>query len=248
MKSRLASWLAMALLGGACAAPGAHPLDSLDLPVGTTQVLLATTAGWDAPLAEVRRFERIGGVWRSVGGTAAAAVGRHGLGWGIGLHRDGEGPRKQEGDGRAPAGVFRLGPAFGYASAPPAGSRMSYRQATARDYFVDDVDSADYNRWRRIPEGEPNDPSSRWRSFERMRLRSDAYEHGIVVGHNPARIPGRGSAIFVHVWAGPGKGSSGCLVMAKDDLLGVLRWLRDEAAPVLVQVPQHELPRLHCAR
>lgn len=244
MRSPLSSVLA--LLAAACAAPRSCELDGLGLPAATTQVVLSTTADWDATAATVRCYERTSAGWQRIGEPIAAAVGRSGLGWGAGLHRDGSGPIKREGDGRAPAGVFRLGPAFGYASAPPPGCGMAYRQATARDYFVDAVDSPDYNLWCRIPAGEPNEPGARWSSFERMRLRSDAYRYGLVVGHNPARIAGRGSAIFVHLWGAPGEASSGCLVMAEADLLRVLGWLRGDAEPLLVQVPAAELPRLRC--
>ena len=49
------------------------------------------------------------------GEAIPAVVGRNGLAWGRGVRTDlpaGE-PQKREGDGRAPAGIFKLGPAFG---------------------------------------------------------------------------------------------------------------------------------------
>ena len=53
-------------------------------------------------------------------------------------------PQKQEGDGRAPAGVFRIGTAFGYAdSARPA---LPYQAMTASDYCIDVNGSPLYNR------------------------------------------------------------------------------------------------------
>ena len=42
--------------------------------------------------------------------AAPVSVGRNGAAWGLGLHAaQPQGPQKQEGDGRAPAGVFTLG-------------------------------------------------------------------------------------------------------------------------------------------
>jgi zinc D-Ala-D-Ala dipeptidase len=55
-------------------------------------------------------------------------VGRNGLAWGIGVVptddaqvRSESAPVKREGDGRAPAGIFALSTAFGYASEPLRG-------------------------------------------------------------------------------------------------------------------------------
>ena len=90
--------------------------------------------------------------WQPVGEAIPVRVGRNGLGWGVGLHVDGvTGVQKLEGDGKAPAGVFPLGTVFGYADQPPAGVQMPYRAAGERDYFIDAVDSPDYNRWRSTP-------------------------------------------------------------------------------------------------
>ncbi|MFN3243745.1 MAG: L,D-transpeptidase [Planctomycetota bacterium] len=222
----------------ACAAPP-PTLERVAIPPATRQVVLVTNEHWAATDARLQRFERDGGGgWRQVGGPVAVTVGRSGFGWGLGLHRDGEGPIKNEGDGRAPAGVFELGTAFGYAADAPAGCRVAYRAAGERDYFVDDAGSTDYNRWRRIPDGEANDPKARWQSCERMRRDDHQYEFGMVVEHNDACVPGRGSAIFLHVWQQPGAPTSGCTAMARSDLLALLRWLDPTARPLLVQAPR----------
>lgn len=237
-----------ALVPPACSVAPERAVADLGLPAATTQVLLVTTGGWTDIAATAVCLERTAAGWRRVGDAMPAQVGKGGLGWGVGLHEDGDGPQKREGDGRAPAGVFTIGTAFGYAEAPPAGVTLPYRTATARDYFVDDPQSPDYNRWRRIPEGEANDPSQHWGSCERMRRDDPLYEYGAVVGHNVApTIAGRGSAIFLHVQSGPGAPTAGCTAMAKDDLLRLLRWLRPDAAPLLVQVPLAQLPTLRLA-
>jgi len=245
MKRHLVSVALVALLAAACGtAPTSLPAH-LQVPASTTQVLLSTTAGWDQTAATVQRLERTSQGWRAAGPPIAAQVGRSGLGWGLGHHQDGDGPTKREGDGRAPAGAFALGPAYGYAPAPPEGVAMPYRTATERDYFVDAADADAYNTWQRIPEGAANDPSARWSSFERMRRDDDLYELGVVVQHNsPEPVPGRGSAIFLHIWSSPASPTSGCTAMARADLLTVMRWLRPEAEPWLIQVPLPELATL----
>jgi len=232
-------WLVLAV---SCSAPPSYSLPIERIPVATDQVVLVVTDGWDPSRGWLQRWQRRPDAgWRSVGPGHQVSIGRSGLGWGLGLHQDGEGPRKHEGDGRSPAGLFRLGHAFGYAPSAPDGVRLAYRSADERDYFVDDVDSADYNRWRRIPEGQPNDPKARWQSCERMRRDDHVYEFGIVVEHNDACVPGRGSAIFVHVWQQPGATTSGCTAMSREDLLELLRWLDPDAQPLLLQVPESEL-------
>lgn len=229
----------------ACSLAPERSLSGLELPPSTTQVLLSMTAGWNATAATLVCLERDGAGWRRVGAPIAARVGDNGLGWGVGLHLDGDGPKKQEGDGRAPAGVFALGSAFGYAAAAPDGVTFPYRQATERDYFIDDVDAAAYNQWVRIEATLANEPGRHWQSFEHMRRDDMQYEVGMVICHNTAaRVPGRGSAIFLHVWKNPDNTTSGCTAMAKADLLRVMAWLRRDAEPRLIQLPRSELPRL----
>jgi len=241
-----ASCLLVPLLAG-CSLSPERAVHDLGLPEQTNQVLLSTTRGWTDTAATVLCLERDGDSWRRIGDPIAARVGGNGLGWGIGLHVDGSGPKKHEGDKRAPAGVFELGDAFGYATTSPAGVTFAWRQATARDYFVDDSESPAYNRWVRLEEPAPNEPRRHWRSFEHMRRDDMQYEVGMIVGHNTATpVPGRGSAIFLHVWKNPENTTGGCTAMAKDDLLRVMAWLRPEARPLFVQVPDQELARLSC--
>lgn len=241
-------WLPAVLLLTACATAPPPDLAALALPAATTQVLVSTTDDWDSSAATLRCFERDANGWHQVGEPIAAQVGRNGLGWGLGLAADrADAPPKREGDGKAPAGIFRLGPAFGYADAPPPQCHLPYRVATARDYFVDAADSPDYNQWRHIDDAEPNEPSRHWSSCERMRRDDDLYEFGVVVQHNmPSPIAGRGSAIFLHIWPGPQRPTSGCTAMSRADLLRLLRWLRPDAEPLLVQAPRALLPQLRC--
>lgn len=233
-------FLILTMLPACAVAPTFGPFA---VPPTTTQLLLSTTTDWDSTAATVVRLERTADGWRQVGGPIAARVGRSGLAWGIGLHREGApGPQKREGDGKAPAGLFTLGPAFGYADTPPPGTSLPYRVATARDYFVDGVDSPDYNSWQHIAADLPNEPGTRWSSCERMRRDDALYEFGVVVGHNmPHAIAGRGSAIFLHVWSGAEGATAGCTAMARQDLLGLLAWLRPDCQPLLLQAPQSAL-------
>jgi D-alanyl-D-alanine dipeptidase len=224
----------------------AQSLDYLKLPAATTQILLVTTLDWDTSSASLQRMEKKATHWQPVGTAIPVRVGRNGLGWGIGLHVDGTvGVQKKEGDGKAPAGIFPLGTAFGYAEQPVLPLHIPYRVASERDYFIDAVDSSDYNRWRTLAPPQANEPKQHWQSFERMRRADHQYEYGMIVGHNLfPTLAGRGSAIFLHVWLNPETATSGCTAMAATDMQMVLAWLTLQANPLLVQIPVDQLTGL----
>ena len=205
------------------------------------QIISVVTDQWNSTTGTLSRFERNADGWKRVGDPIAVTVGKKGLGLGLGLHPTNlEGPQKREGDRRAPAGVFRLESAFGTAAMTlPA---FPYRGTTASDFWVDDPKSRYYNQWVNI-----GDPQVRrdWKSAETLRRRDGIYEAVIVVAHNRGPVvPGRGSAIFMHQWYGPGVATIGCTAMAKGDLMSLLRWLDASQQPVLVQAPRELLPQL----
>jgi len=149
-------------------------------------------------------------------------------------------PVKREGDGKAPAGIFRLASMFGYAPQPPAGWRMPYVSLTPSSECVDDSKSKFYNRVidRAIV-------SSDWNSSEQMLRTDKRYRWGIVVSHNanPA-IPGRGSCIFMHIWGGPGEATVGCTAMQREQIESVLSWLDRTRLPLLIQLPSPQYNKL----
>lgn len=220
----------------AAAALGANALAAQPPAPASLQAVVVQTDGWEATTARVQLWQRAdpAAPWRAASPVLQAVVGRGGLGWGRGLHADGgAGPLKREGDGRAPAGVFRLAFAFGYAAEAPW-IRIPYRHASAVSRCVDDGASARYNQWVEADSTVVPD----WNSHEVMRRADELYRWGIWVEHNgdPAR-PGAGSCIFMHHWGGPAVPTVGCTAFAPADLETILRWLDPDAQPVLVQLP-----------
>jgi L,D-peptidoglycan transpeptidase YkuD (ErfK/YbiS/YcfS/YnhG family) len=185
--------------------------------------------------AEVWLLERgtEGSPWKIIAGPLAANVGRNGTGWGRGepaLPNPGGYPDKQEGDGRSPAGIFRLQGAFGTAAQAPVGVRLPWLECTDTLRGVDDAKSKYYNRI--VDEEAITDKD--WDSAEIMRREDGLYETGLVIGHNPDRVPGAGSCIFLHIWKGPGQGTAGCTALAPGDVRQILMWLDPAREPRLV--------------
>ena len=108
----LALLLAAAMTLTACATRADRAGGSAVQP----QLVLVTTADWNATQGRLQRYLFEGGRWLAVGAPVEVSIGRNGAAWGRGLRAtpsDG-GPLKREGDGRAPAGLFAIGTAFGY--------------------------------------------------------------------------------------------------------------------------------------
>jgi D-alanyl-D-alanine dipeptidase len=210
------------------------------------QLIVVTTRGWDDVPGVLRRFERkrTRGVWARVGADVPVAVGRNGLGWGLGLvdTSGSPGPLKKEGDGKAPAGLFALHSAFGFAPREEARwLRLHYLPLTPSVECVDDPKSNFYNR---VMNRDRMVSTVDWNSSERMRS-IEGYRWGVFVGHNDEPpVAGRGSCIFLHVWAGPGQGTAGCTASEEASLTELLRWLDPKKRPLLLQLPESEYARL----
>ena len=209
-------------------------------PSDARQLVVVATREWGDSSGTLRRFAR-GNVreqWREEGGAVPVKIGRAGMAWGLGLHTNpSAGPRKIEGDKKAPAGVFHLTAVFG-SDAKPAGVTLPYIRVVPGIEAVDDPDSRYYNRI--VDRARIAHPD--WLSSERMRGTYGDYRLGIVVAHNPNCQPRAGSCIFLHVWRNPWRGTSGCTAMPLDAIAELQRWLVPEARPVLMQAPREFLP------
>lgn len=238
----------------ALAAPGdAHAADAATMDASapwaqSRQMVVVTTAGWDATQGELRRFERdAAGTWREAGAAVPVVIGRTGAAWGTGLHAmpaGDDGPVKHEGDGRSPAGVFTIGEAFGYAPAATTGLR--YEALDANDWCVD-IDGSPY--YNRIVDSSDVGADAVKDSTEPMRRDLHAngdqrYRLGFVIDNNPRNARGAGSCIFGHLWKSPDSTTAGCTAMAPASMETLLRWLDADRRPVFVLLPAAEYARL----
>ena len=206
----------------------------------TKQLLVVTTNNWSTSAGSLQRYERDNKRWVQVGKAIDIKLGRNGLGWGIGLHEVPKDAKimKKEGDGKAPAGIFRLKQAFGYA---PFKIDYPYEVYKETDHCVDDVNSKYYNKIVDSTKIERD-----YKSHERMKFPKDYYKYGIVVDHNgitegAKSKRGAGSCIFIHIKGVP---TAGCTVMNESQIQEVLRWLDPIAEPLLVQGTQKDIHSL----
>ena len=244
-RSLRAFGLAALMACGANACATGQPASAPQAWRDARQLVLVVTDGWDATTGTLQRFELRDGRWQTASTPSPISVGRNGAAWGLGLHpAQSGGPQKQEGDGRAPAGVFTLGEAFGYAG--EAATAMPYRPMQATSYCIDVPDSPLYNR---IIDTRTEGEAAAKGSTEPMRLDlhnngDPRYREGLVIGHNPTATPRAGSCIFAHLWRTPGEPTAGCTAMAAETMDGMLAWLRPDARPVFVLLPRAEYERL----
>lgn len=209
------------------------------------QLVLVTTANWDANEGELRTFTRTAQGWQLAAPAFAITIGRAGSAWGIGLHPASDaGPQKKEGDGRSPAGVFRIGDAFGYASS--ADTALPYKAMTDADYCIDVSASPLYNRIvdKRVV-GEKAIEGSTEPMRRDIHVNGDhRYKLGFVIEHNSEGLAARGSCIFAHIWKEPGAPTAGCTAMDESAMQRLLAWLDPKQQPVFVLLPIAEYERL----
>lgn len=131
---------------------------------------------------------------------------------------------KSEGDGGTPCGRFPLRRLFYRPDreTAPATSLPVLPLAQDLGWCDDPADPANYNKLVRLPFTP---------SHERMWRDDGLYDLVIEVGYNDApAVPGRGSAIFVHLARPDFRPTEGCVALSRDDLLAVLAAVGPESA------------------
>ena len=168
------------------------------------RLVLVTTQGMDRLSARLRRFERAeaGAPWRALGPAEHAVVGRSGLAWGHGFRANARAdePVKREGDGRSPAGFFRIGRGFGVPATARPGDLVLRPAATL---CVDDPASPDYNRIVPFRAGLAGEDMGA----------EPLYRRGLVIDYPGDAAARAGSCIFLHVWRSSGQGTAGCVAL-----------------------------------
>jgi L,D-peptidoglycan transpeptidase YkuD (ErfK/YbiS/YcfS/YnhG family) len=143
--------------------------------------------------------KRVLGPWR-------ARVGRRGLS-----------ANRHEGDGTTPIGTFGIGPVV-YGLDPNPGVRLRYHRLGCGDWWDGDAASPTYNTFRHVSCG--TSPPFAGGSEALWRV-TPAYRLFAFIRYNVAPVvPGRGSAIFLHV--DTGRPTNGCVSLPRSELRSLL--------------------------
>ena len=226
---------------------------SAQVPADTKQVIIGIAPSWKSSYVTLSVFERANSAsqWQINGQGWKGRLGRTGLAWGLGIHNaeaiqtSSSKLIKKEGDGRAPAGIFRIGGAYGYTAGIQKNPALPYRQITTKDLWVEDSNSVHYNRHLILK----HDPKTTWEKKAQMRQGDTAHSLKLFIAHNsPDRgraLANAGSSIFFHIWRGGGsKSTAGCTTMAPDKLKSLISKIDPAKKPVYVLLTQDEYQRL----
>ncbi|MBI3547952.1 MAG: L,D-transpeptidase family protein [Elusimicrobia bacterium] len=131
---------------------------------------------------------------------------------------------KREGDGATPAGEFSLRKVYyrpDRVAREDLATALPVEAIMPDDGWCDDPAAPEYNRPVKLP-FKP--------SHEDLWLKSAVYDIVVVIGYNDEPpIPGKGSAIFLHVAHDDYRPTAGCVALSRRDLLQVLGRLRPGA-------------------
>jgi len=214
------------------------------VPRNCTQVIVGKSTGWNSSHVTLTVYEKEGRTWKPIGKSWKGRLGRNGLAWGYGIHRQVNDKHlvKKEGDGRAPAGIFKIGGAYGSAAQIARNPKLSYRRVTTRDLWIEDRTSPHYNKHLVLD----HTPKTTWEKKGQMRQNDHAHSLKLYIGHNDAilggrAVPGLGSAIFFHIWRGGGsKPTAGCTTMHEAMLKQLIARIDPAKNPVYVLLPEAE--------
>ncbi|NJK93499.1 MAG: L,D-transpeptidase family protein [Blastochloris sp.] len=208
------------------------------MTANSRQMIVGLARDWEDSSVTLQRWQKRQGFWEKVGKAVPGRLGSAGLAWGRGLHPEQPGRQKQEGDRRAPAGVFALGEVYAYAGQVTVGRGMRVNEVTSRDLWVEDVNSSLYNQHVRLS---GRDPETDWEKQQQMRQNDPAHRLKLFIKHNAGSdiVRGAGSSIFFHIWRDQGsKASFGCTVMAEETLRELIAWVDPAMDPLYVLLPQ----------
>lgn len=210
-----------------------NPQIQQKIAANSQQLIIVTTEDWDSMKGQMQSYIRHSskGAWIKTGPSIPVNIGTKGMAWDSQFKLKQDNHRiKEEGDYRTPAGIYAIGPTFGFNETGPA----NYYPLTENSVCVDDVESIYYNQ---LINGDTVSKKD-WKSGEAMR-HIPQYQTGAVVQYNTHPIKkGAGSCIFLHRFRASNLGTAGCIAMDETDLNNTIHWLDSYKNPVIAIFPR----------
>ncbi len=177
------------------------------------QLITVGAKSYNTSYAKLTAFNWTGTRWARVYGAYTARIGYYGMA---------KPGAYIEGHALTPQGSYGFEFFFGVYANP--GVSFPYRHAYRYDVWDDDSNSTLYNEW---VDERYNYPGVNPEPLHNV----PSYDYAAVIAYNTARIPGKGSAIFLHV--GDGSATAGCVSLPTAELLNILLWMRPARHPVI---------------
>jgi L,D-peptidoglycan transpeptidase YkuD (ErfK/YbiS/YcfS/YnhG family) len=199
------------------------------LPAKTSQVIIVHGSGYAPTKVTLETYAKVRGRWLPISAPLPARIGSLGFS-----------DNHVEGKPNTPTGVYSIGATmYGIAASP--GVRYPYHRLVSNDWWNENSNSARYNSFQHSTTN-PGGPS------EALWKVKPAYTHFAVITYNmapnvAAPKPHKGSGIFLHQFSTSGGPTAGCVSLAHDHLVGVLRWLDPAQSPRIVLSPTQNLSR-----
>lgn len=146
--------------------------------------------------------------------------------------------KQVEGDRKTPRGTFQIrNIAYGTKENPKGSRFFHYVKIEKGMVWRCDPEKPDYNTLA-ITGELPGD----WTTEKDEDLyqygqseEGGQYHYFLDIGYNEKRIPGAGSAIFLHCWKGPGYPTAGCIAIAEENMIRLLRTVDPECCWITIQ-------------
>jgi L,D-peptidoglycan transpeptidase YkuD (ErfK/YbiS/YcfS/YnhG family) len=201
--------------------------DSIATAPTTGQLITVVAPSQRSSVASLDVFQRVGTCFHLVGGPYDGEVGADGLS-----------AHHHEGDDTTPIGLFAIQSTMYGIDADP-GVAYRYHQLVCGDWWDEQSSSGLYNHFVHV-RCDTTPPFSG--DSEPLWEVSPQYDYFAVIEYNRSPVvPGRGSAIFLHVSIGAP--TTGCVAIPRVDLLRVLRFLRPAQHPMIFIATRQLLAR-----
>jgi L,D-peptidoglycan transpeptidase YkuD (ErfK/YbiS/YcfS/YnhG family) len=184
--------------------------------LNSKQVVIVSVVPGNTYKVKINAYENIKGRWKVFLGPKDGVIGKNGF------TKD-----KIEKDLKTPVGKFEFGLAFGKYDNP--GTKLEYIKTGKEDFWIDDPNSQFYNTLQ------VNNLKKDWASAEKLLINSKLYDYAVDIKYNiNPIIKGKGSAIFMHIWRGSNKYTTGCVATDSNTIIKLLKWLNPIKKPIII--------------